>query len=66
MVNVMNNRSNLTDQQLIEFHGGVALLAKKLNYQLQRVQNWKTRGIPSSEKLAHPELFLNIQDKQSS
>jgi len=25
---------------------------------VQRVQNWKYRGIPASVKLQHPELFL--------
>jgi hypothetical protein len=25
---------------------------------VQRVQNWKSRGIPSEVKLKHPDLFL--------
>jgi hypothetical protein len=50
------------DRQLIEQHGGPARLAEKLGYDkvnggVQRVQNWKARGIPSSEKLDRPDLF---------
>lgn len=49
-----------SDAEIIESHGGATALANRLNYQVQRVQNWKTRGIPASEKLKHPELFLNV------
>lgn len=47
-----------TDKTLIEHHGGPTALARKLNCRVQRVQNWKTRGIPASIKLKYPHLFL--------
>ena len=47
------------DKKIIEKNGGATILAKKLNYQTQRVQNWTVRGIPAKEKLKHPEIFLN-------
>jgi phage terminase Nu1 subunit (DNA packaging protein) len=46
------------DNALISELGGVAELARLLDYTIQRVQNWKTRGIPSDEKLKRPDLFL--------
>ncbi|MPW43343.1 YdaS family helix-turn-helix protein [Acinetobacter guerrae] len=46
------------DRELIEKNGGASALAKKLNYQSQRVQNWTVRGIPPKEKLKHPDIFL--------
>lgn len=46
------------DNALISDLGGVAELARVLGYSMQRVQNWKTRGIPAEEKLARPDLFL--------
>ncbi|MDE1179468.1 hypothetical protein [Paraburkholderia sp.] len=50
------------DSQLIEELGGATKLAERLGYQarggIQRIQNWKTRGIPAEVKLEHPELFL--------
>ncbi|WP_342049907.1 MULTISPECIES: hypothetical protein [unclassified Cupriavidus] len=53
----------MDDRELIERHGGSAELARKLNMtkpgSVQRVNNWKTRGIPPKVKLDHPELFLN-------
>lgn len=52
----------MDDRELIERHGGSAKLARKLNMtkqgSVQRVNNWKTRGIPPKVKLDHPELFL--------
>ncbi|WP_227874080.1 hypothetical protein [Cupriavidus metallidurans] len=59
------------DWQLIESLGGPAQVAKLLGYDLkkggiQRVHNWRVRGVPPSVKLAHPSLFLkeltNSQD----
>lgn len=50
------------DWALIVKHGGPAKVAELLGYAkdggVQRVQNWKARGIPPAVKLAHPELFL--------
>lgn len=49
------------DAALIAELGGPAKVAELLKYAdggVQRVFNWTTRGIPSSVKLAHPELFL--------
>lgn len=46
------------DNALISELGGVAELARLLDYTIQRVQNWKTRGIPAEEKIKRPDLFL--------
>jgi hypothetical protein len=51
------------DARLIDQLGGPAKLAEQLGYDkasggVQRIQNWKKRGIPASVKLAHPDLFL--------
>jgi hypothetical protein len=51
------------DRQTIERLGGPTKLAELLGYDkttggVQRIQNWKTRGIPSEVKLRWPELFL--------
>jgi len=45
------------DEESIELLGGSAKLARRLGYTVQRVQNWKERGIPAKVKLEHPELF---------
>ena len=55
-----------SDKKIIESHGGATALANLLSYQVQRVQNWKTRGIPASEKLKHPNLFLKIKTSKTS
>lgn len=54
------------DRDLIKSYGGATNLAKKINYQVGRVQNWKVRGIPAAEKLKFPELFLNIDSKKQT
>lgn len=52
----------VSDSELIDRLGGSSALAKRLGYPLlggvQRVQNWKRRGIPPRVKLEWPELFL--------
>jgi hypothetical protein len=52
----------VSDSDLIDRLGGSSALAKRLGYPLaggvQRVQNWKRRGIPPRVKLEWPELFL--------
>jgi len=51
------------DAKLIEELGGPTKLAELLGYDkasggVQRIQNWKKRGIPASVKLERPDLFL--------
>lgn len=52
-----------SDKEIIEALGGPAKVAELLKYDkskggVQRVNNWVSRGIPSSVKLAHPDIFL--------
>lgn len=50
------------DSELIDQLGGPTALAKRLGLvkfgSVQRVQNWKKRGIPLAVKVEHPEIFL--------
>lgn len=50
------------DWALVLSLGGPAKVAEILQYAkdggVQRVQNWKERGIPADVKLARPDLFL--------
>lgn len=50
-----------TDAQIIDDHGGPAKVAELLGFKAdigtQRVQNWKTRGIPAAVRLKHLDLF---------
>lgn len=50
------------DRALIAALGGAARVAALLgidkNGGVQRVHNWKTRGIPASVKVARPDLFM--------
>ena len=48
----------MSDKEKIEKLGGSTVVAEKIGYSVQRVQNWKLRGIPSKEKLKFPEIFL--------
>ncbi|MCU4491266.1 helix-turn-helix domain-containing protein [Acinetobacter guillouiae] len=48
----------MSDKEKIEQLGGTTVVAEKIGYSVQRVQNWKARGIPSKEKLKFPEIFL--------
>jgi hypothetical protein len=45
------------DKETIEHLGGSAKVARKLGYTVQRVQNWKERGIPAKVRLARPDMF---------
>lgn len=48
------------DADLIDRLGGPSALARALNFGdggVQRVQNWKYRGIPEIERLRNPEIF---------
>ena len=48
--------------ELIESLGGPATVAALLGYAapgaVQRVSNWKRRGIPAAVKVARPDLFM--------
>lgn len=50
------------DKELIEALGGPAKVAALLGLEkhggVQRVHNWKTRGIPAAVKVARPDLFM--------
>lgn len=50
------------DKALIIKLGGPRAVSDLLGFEpdggVQRVQNWMTRGIPASIKIAHPDLFL--------
>ena len=46
-----------SDNELIENLGGSTKLATRLGYSVQRVQNWKERGIPAQVRLDHPDVF---------
>lgn len=50
------------DRALIDALGGASKVADLLGYPadggVQRVQNWKARGIPSAVKVEHPDIFL--------
>ena len=54
----------MTDEELIDHHGGPAKLARLLGFQeiggVQRVQNWRKRGIPPAVKIRFPDLFLDL------
>lgn len=50
-----------SDADIIDELGGPAKVAELLKFRpesgVQRVQNWKRRGIPSEIRLAHLDLF---------
>ena len=52
----------MSDAELIDKLGGAAKLAELLGYDkdggVQRVHNWRSRGIPARVKLDHAVLFL--------
>lgn len=52
----------MSDAELIEKLGGPAALAERLGYDkdggVQRVQNWRTRGIPAQVKVEFPAIFI--------
>jgi hypothetical protein len=52
----------MTDSDLIDALGGPARLAERLKLtpvkgRVQRVHNWRARGIPARIKLHNPEVF---------
>jgi hypothetical protein len=46
-----------SDKDLIDDLGGSAELARRLGYSVQRVENWKKRGIPAQVRLDNPDVF---------
>lgn len=46
-----------SDSDLIESLGGSAKVAARLGCSVQRVQNWKVRGIPAQVRLDHQDVF---------
>ncbi len=54
----------LSDKDLIEQLGGATKIAARLGCSVQRVQNWKDRGIPAQVRLDHPDVFPLPQRSQ--
>lgn len=54
--------AGMNDAELIDSLGGPAELAKLLGFKkpgaVQRVHNWRSRGIPSKVKVDRPDLFM--------
>lgn len=55
----------MTDSELIDALGGPARLAERLNLlpvqgRVQRVHNWRTRGIPARIRLDHADVFAAV------
>ena len=51
----------MNDADLIRALGGPAKVAEMLGFDkggVQRVSNWRIRGIPAQVKLDHPHIFL--------
>jgi hypothetical protein len=51
------------DSKIIDGLGGPTKVAERLGYDkttggVQRVQNWRSRGIPAEVKINFPELFM--------
>jgi len=57
------NSAIAIDRELIDRLGGATKVAELLGFDkkcgVQRVHNWKVRGIPSKVRLEHPEIFRN-------
>jgi len=58
------------DWALVVALGGATRVAEKLGYEkaggVQRIQNWKHRGIPASVKVQFPDLFMPGRRKPRS
>lgn len=52
------------DKELIDALGGTSKVARMLDLGVQRVHNWRSRGIPPAVKLRWPDLFLRQQQHQ--
>lgn len=61
------NTKLVEDAKLIDDLGGPSALAERLGYSKsggpQRVQNWKTRGIPAQVKIDFPDIFLRPREQ---
>lgn len=51
---------------LIDSLGGPAELSRKTGFTVQRINNWKVRGIPSSAKIKFPDLFWHCASGSKS
>jgi len=56
------NKGMKTDKELIEALGGAAKVVELLGWkgrpgQVQRVHNWRSRGIPAKVRLDYPDVF---------
>lgn len=65
----MEEPADHPDWALVTALGGPVKVAEMLGYAkyggVQRVQNWKTRGIPPAVKLERPDLFLpHLKDER--
>lgn len=65
----MDDATDHPDWALVTALGGPVKVAEMLGYAkyggVQRVQNWKTRGIPPAVKLERPDLFLpHLKDER--
>lgn len=56
----------MTDKELIEQCGGTKAFADILGVTVQRVTNWKRRGIPAKVKLDNLSFFQNLQQQTTS
>jgi len=61
-INMVFNVVMNDDRTLIDRLGGPARVAELLGYEkaggVQRVHNWRARGIPSHVKVSRPDLFM--------
>lgn len=52
----------MTDAELIKHYGGPSRIAAMLGWHesraVQRIHNWRSRGIPARVKLQFPHIFL--------
>lgn len=55
-MNIKNEKFNY-DAQLIDALGGPRIVAKKVGYSFERVNNWRYRGIPARALLDYPRLW---------
>ncbi|MBL7091337.1 hypothetical protein [Acidovorax sp.] len=59
-----------SDKALIERLGGSTKVACLLGFKkdggVQRVENWKKRGIPSHIKVRRPDLFMADEQSQTA
>ena len=60
-----------TDKEIIDSLGGPAEVVRLLGLsgkpgQVQRVHNWKSRGIPARVRLDHPDVFPMQAKKEPS